>query len=77
MFAEAADLPLQAFFTGILLQAEAMRAEDDVLALFYELSTTAYLGFQYSPEVARAIDDLLAAAERIAFTMSAPAEHPH
>lgn len=76
-FAEAADLPLRAFFTGILLQAEAMRAEDDVLALFFELSTTAFLGFQYSAELAGAIDDLLAAAERIAFTMTAPVEHPH
>lgn len=76
-FAEAADLPLRAFFTGILLQAEAMREEDDVLALFFELSTTAFLGFQYSAELAGAIDDLLAAAERIAFTMTAPVEHPH
>jgi len=76
-FAEAADLPLRAFFTGILLQAEAMREEDDVLALFFELSTTAFLGFQYSAELAGAIDDLLAGAERIAFTMTAPIEHPH
>jgi hypothetical protein len=76
-FAEAADLPLRAFFTGILLQAQAMREEEDVLALFFELSTSAFLGFQYSPEVARAIDDLLGAAERIAFTMTAPVEHPH
>jgi hypothetical protein len=76
-FAEAADLPLRAFFTGILLQAEAMREEDDVLALFFELSTTAFLGFQYSAELAGAIDDLLAVAERIAFTMTAPVEHPH
>jgi len=75
--AEAADLPLRAFFTGILVQAEAMREEDDVLALFFELSTTAFLGFQYSSELAGAIDDLLAAAERIAFTMTAPVEHPH
>lgn len=77
VFAEAADLPLRAFFTGILLQAQAMQAEDDVLALFFELSTTAFLGFQYSADVARAIDDLLAVAERIAFTMTAPVEHPH
>lgn len=76
-FSAAADLPLRAFFTGILLQAQAMAQEEDVLALFFELSTTAFLGFQYAPDVACAIDDLLAAAERIAFTMTAPVEHPH
>jgi hypothetical protein len=76
-FAEAADRPLHAFFTGILQQAQAMRAEADVVELFVELSTTAFLGFQYEPEVAMAIDDLFAAAERIAFTMAAPVDHPH
>jgi len=77
VFAEAADLPMRAFFTGILLQAQAMQAEEDVLALFFELSTTAFLGFQYTSDVAEAIDDLLAVAERIAFTMTAPVGHPH
>ena len=76
-FAGAADRPLCAFFTGILQQAQAMRAEADVVELFVELSTTAFLGFQYEPEVAVAIDDLFAAAERIAFTMAAPVDHPH
>jgi hypothetical protein len=76
-FAEAADRPFCAFFTGILQQAQAMRAEADVVQLFVELSATAFLGFQYEPEVAVAIDDLFAAAERIAFTMAAPVDHPH
>jgi len=75
--AEAADLPLRAFFTGVLLQAQSMQAEEDVLGLFFELSTTAFLGFEYSPPVAQAIDDLLAVAERIAFTMTAPDQRPH
>ena len=75
--ADAAALPLRAFFTGVLLQAQIMQAEEDVLALFFELSTTAFLGFEYSPPVAQAIDDLLATAERIAFTMTAPDQRPH
>jgi hypothetical protein len=73
----AADLPVRAFFTGVLLQARAMRHEEDVLALFFELSTTAFQGFVYPPEVAEAIDDLLAAAEQIAFTMTAPHQQRH
>ncbi len=76
-FSEASDLPLRAFFTGIRLQARAMHGEDDVLGLFFELSTAAFLGFRYSSELAQAIDDLLASAERIAFTRPAPVEHPH
>jgi hypothetical protein len=76
-FAGSADRPFCAFFTGILQQAQAMQAEADVVQLFVELSATAFLGFQYEPEVAVAIDDLFAAAERIAFTMAAPVDHPH
>lgn len=71
------DLPIVAFFTGILHRAHAMQAEEDVLDLFFELSNTAFLGFQFSPALARVVDDLLAAAERIAFTMTAPDQEPH
>lgn len=77
VFAQAAHRPLCAFFTGILQQALAMRGEADIAELFVELSATAFLGFHYDPEVAVAIDDLFAAAERIAFTMAAPIDHPH
>jgi hypothetical protein len=72
-----ADLPLCAFFTGIRIQAQAMQAEEDVLALFFELSATAFLGFEYSGDVAKAIDELLATAEQIAFAMTASDERPH
>ncbi|MFU8816848.1 MAG: hypothetical protein ACNA7W_15985 [Pseudomonadales bacterium] len=77
LLSDDTDLPLRAFFTSVLLQAQSMQAEEDVLALFFELSTTAFLGFEYSPPVARAIDDLLAVAERMAFTMTAPDQHRH
>jgi hypothetical protein len=71
------DLPVRAFFTGMLLQARAMRQEEDVLALFFELSTTAFQGFVYPDEVAEAIDELLAAAELISFTMTASDQLRH
>jgi len=67
----AADPGLRIFFTGVLLQARTMQHEEDVLVLFFELSTTAFQGFVYPPDVAAAIDELLAAAEQIAFTMTA------
>jgi len=72
-----ADLPLRAFFSGIVIQAQAMQAEEDVLALFFELSATAFLGFEYSADVAEAIDELLATAEQIAFAMTASEARPH
>jgi hypothetical protein len=72
-----ADLPLRVFFTAVLLQAQAMREEEDVLALFFELSTTAFQGFVYPPEVALAIDRLLAHAEQMAFAMTASEQVRH
>lgn len=74
---DGADRALEAFFANVLHQAQAMQAEEDVLALFFELSATAFLGFEYSPKVARAIDELLATAEQIAFTMTASEHNPH
>ena len=72
-----AEPALEAFFTNVQHQAQAMQAEEDVLALFFELSSTAFLGFDYSPKVAHAIDELLATAEQIAFTMTASEHDPH
>ena len=74
---DGTDLALRGFFTNILAQTLAMKAEEDVLALFFELSTTAFLGFEYPHTTAAAIDELLAAAEQIAFTMTAPSDQAH
>jgi hypothetical protein len=73
----AVEAPERWFFSGLVVQAHAMRAEEDVLALFFELSTTAFHGFAFDVEQARAIDELLVAAERIAFTMTASGDRPH
>lgn len=74
---DLSQLPLRGFFTNILAKTHGMQVEEDVLGLFFELSTTAFLGFEYPATVAVAIDDLLAAAEQIAFTMTASGEAPH
>lgn len=73
----ASDAPERWFFSALLVQAHAMKEEEDVLALFFELSTTAFHGFEFDVEQARTIDELLVAAERIAFTMTATGERPH
>ena len=71
------SLPMRMFFSGIQSRIRTMQDEIEVLELFFEKSTSAFLGFQYSDSLAAAIDELLAAAEQIAFTMSASDSAPH
>jgi len=74
---ESADPAALAFFTLILASLHRVEDEGDLMGLFFELSTTAFQGFTFSPAQAGQVDALLAVAERIAFTLSAPGEHPH
>ena len=66
-----------AFFTTLLVRTHGMREETQLAELFFELSTTAFQGFAFTPRQAEAIDALLAASESIAFTLTAPSERPH
>lgn len=65
------------FFTMRLIQLNQMREDVDLMQLFFELSTTAFQGFTFSPSQAQLIDTLLATSEDIAFTMSVPATDGH
>ncbi|MEQ8860488.1 MAG: hypothetical protein RIC56_17745 [Pseudomonadales bacterium] len=71
------DVLSQAFFTNLLMQAHAMRDDTDLAAFFFELSTTAFQGFVFTPAQAEAIDELLAESENMAFALTAPSERPH
>lgn len=66
-----------AFFTTLLVRAHEMREETQLAELFFELSTTAFQGFGFTTAQASAIDELLAAAEHIAFTLTAPDTDAH
>ncbi|MCB1645622.1 MAG: hypothetical protein KDI36_09225 [Pseudomonadales bacterium] len=59
------------FFSGIHNMLLEPDNEPMVLAAVIELSRCAFLGFQYSPEVALQIDVLLDKSINIAHTMSA------
>ncbi len=65
------------FFTLRLVETNQMREGGDLLALFLELSTTAFQGFSFSTEQAAQIDHLLATAENISFALSATDGQPH
>ncbi|MEQ9005841.1 MAG: hypothetical protein RIE74_19970 [Pseudomonadales bacterium] len=64
-----------AFFTLLRQRLQACCDEEDVLALFLDLSTTAFQGFVLSADQAAAVDRLLAACEQISLTMTADGAH--
>ena len=65
------------FFTLRLIEAKQMAEPQDLLHLFLELSTTAFQGFSFTAEQASSIDQLLAVAENISHTLTAPSEDAH
>ncbi len=74
---EDACITEMVFFTTNLLAL--MRASEpvDIGELFLQLSTTAFMGFQFSPEQAQLVDNLLAQAEQLAHVLSADSSQPH
>lgn len=64
-----------AFFDPVRVALGRIREEEDLADLFMQLSTSAFLGFQYSAPAAELLDQVLEAAARLAQTLSAdPAE---
>lgn len=62
------------------IQYDALqRATDDmdVAELFMQLSTVAFVGFEFTPAQALLVDTLLARAEQIAHVLSADGGAPH
>jgi hypothetical protein len=75
---DAQALPMEAaFFAGINVRLQHMSDEGDLAELFFELSSTAFMGFAFSDDQAALIDQLLRAAEEIAFALSAPDDSAH
>ncbi len=66
-----------AFFALLRTQLAGAEEEADVLSLFFELSTTAFQGFVFSPREAQSVDALLAACEQVSQTMTADDGHRH
>ncbi len=66
-----------AFFALLRTQLASARVEEDVLSLFFELSTTAFQGFVFSPREAERVDALLAACEQVSHAMTADDGRAH
>ena len=65
-----------AFFAQILMGLNKAEREEQLLELFIELSTTAFLGLEFDAAALTMIDDLLANAELIAQAFSADSANP-
>ena len=76
--ARAEEEPEQELFFDRIRQGlvEARDAED-MAGPFMELSTSAFLGFQFSLGITILLDAVLATAQAFSLTLSAPADEPH
>lgn len=67
----------QAFFTRIRGSIQRAQDEVDLAGPFMELSTTAFVGFEFSPDAAVLIDRILEKAENIADSFSNTDDRSH
>jgi len=62
----------EAFFARVQQMIEVSAEAEDLAGPMMELSTSAFLGFEYSPVAAILLDEVLAISQTIAATLSAP-----
>ncbi len=67
----------QAFFARIHEATTHAREPEDLAGPFMELSTSAFLGFEFSGTATVLLDRVLELAQRAAMTLSAGAEEVH
>ena len=64
------------FFLKLFVDLNAVASEEQLLELFIELSTTAFLGISFDEVALNQIDNILMTAEQISETFSVTGEHP-
>ena len=64
------------FFTKLFVDLNAVASEEQLLELFIELSTTAFLGISFDELALAQIDDILMTAEQVSHTFSVTGENP-
>ena len=65
-----------AFFSRVFYDLNAVTGEEQLLEVFIELSTTAFLGIDFDNAALALIDDVLMHAEQVAATFSADTAQP-
>ena len=64
------------FFSKVVHDLSASNSEEQLLEVFIELSTTAFLGIEFDTPALALIDDVLMHAEQVAATFSADTAQP-
>ena len=64
------------FFSKVFHNLSASNSEEQLLEVFIELSTTAFLGIEFDTPALALIDDVLMHAEQVAATFSADTAQP-
>ena len=64
------------FFSKVFHDLSASNSEEQLLEVFIELSTTAFLGIEFDTPALALIDDVLMHAEQVAATFSADTAKP-
>lgn len=65
------------FFIELLVQLQSAREEEELLSVFINLSSTAFMGFQFDTVSWALADSILQEAEQVAHAFTAPASRAH
>ncbi len=71
------EVAAASFFTNILVILVGLEHEEELLALFIELSTTAFQGFLFDETSWAMTDEVLAYAEQVAHAFTASEDESH
>lgn len=74
---EEGNADQEAFFRGVRTGLELARQDEDLAGPFMELSSSAFLGFVFSPLVGLLLDQALEAAQILSTTLSAGGDGGH
>ena len=74
---DSQQVAASAFFTDLLIKLIAVKEEEELLSLFMELSTTAFIGLEFDDFSAQLIDEILLHAQEVSATFAVDSSQTH
>ena len=75
---DSQQVAASAFFTDLLVKLLAVKEEEEqLLSLFMELSTTAFIGLEFDDFSAQLIDEILLHAQEVSATFAVDSSQTH
>ncbi|MEM9622123.1 MAG: hypothetical protein AAF993_10770 [Pseudomonadota bacterium] len=74
---EQHEILAASFFTELLVNLTQAEEEEELLTVFFQLSSTAFMGFQFDPISWQLADEILQEAEQVAHTFSGSTQQMH